>query len=130
GVVDQIRDVGEQRPQRSGRANQQLRERSLVGTGLDPALAQVDQVALGLDLTRVPQLLAVDDGVVERRRAVDDDVPGEQGAVLEGEGVERAPELAGREQQRRIEGVALPARRERTERLEVAGENRGGERDT
>ena len=97
--------------------------------GVNPALPQMDQMALRLHLAGAPQVFRLHDDVLKRRLTGNDDVSIDDGLVLEGKRVERPPELFRRDQEWRVQIVTMPRRGQRAQRLEVAGSDRGRKGD-
>ena len=100
------RDVAEERAERMrGRGDQVDRPRAIAAS-FEKALAQVDQVALRLQLAGPPQVRLGDRGAGERVIADDGDVARDDLAVLSGEDVEERSEF--------VRATASAARRGRS----------------
>ena len=84
---------------------------SACPAGVEPALPEMDQQPACLDLARAPDVLVANRDAGERIAADDDRVLVEDGRVLEREGVERSPELVGRQDERRLQALAVPRHR-------------------
>ena len=90
-----------------------------VAGGLDVALAEMQHVTARLHLARAPQVLLRHDDVGEQVGTRHDAAGGDDFAELERKRIERAPQLALDDQQRRIEACLVPLRRMRGAPIEI-----------
>ena len=111
--------VGEQRRERRRRRRDELADGLRIAARFDVALAQMDQMALGLQLDAAAQIRVADAQSGEHVLADHDLVAGDDAAVLEREDVERAQELVLRQDQRRGRASLAPVRRARRARREI-----------
>ena len=79
----------------------------------------MNQVAARLHFARVPQVVRINPAPVERRSARHEDVPIEDGLVLERKRVERAAEFILGDEERRGQLVAMPRLNQDAARVEV-----------
>ena len=90
-----------------------------MARGFQPALSQMDQMALGLYFARAPKLIERHGRAMEWRLSSNHHVTVHDGLILDGKRVERTAELRHREQQRRFESFSMPGFDERADRVEV-----------
>ena len=123
-VSVEARDVLQQR--RPGRR----RPHDEHGEGIGPptcfheGLPQVQEMAACLHLAGPPQVGGLDAQAVERARARDDRVVGDDGAQLERKHVERPRELVGAQQERRGQPEVVPLGQAHRASAQVVGRER------
>ena len=103
------REPGEECGKWSRRPHNQNRERIRSSPGLYEALSKVQQVTSRLNLASASEIGGIDAQAVERVSARDDGVVGQDAAEFEGEGIERAAEFVGGEQERSRKAGVVPS---------------------
>ena len=114
-------DVPQQRTERRRRSRNHARDANGIAFGLDRALAQVYEMALGGALAAAPAIGVGDGDPGKRVVAAQRDVAGDDAAVLERKDVERARQFVLGQQQRHRQAARLPAAGEAGQPVEIIG---------